>query len=387
MNQPAVSVVISTVNRRATLELALESLLQQRVPDGLEYEIIVVDNNSPDDTHEAVERLIRLGCHRLRYAFEPRPGVSYGRNAGIRLARAPIIAFTDDDNEAEPDWVAGIVRSFVGHPDAGAVGGPIAPIWLGPVPHWLDERHWSPLAILNYGDAPIYTSQENPRCLLTANFAVRRAIFERIGGFSPAFPRCQDHEWLIRFWRAGHKALYDPTLKVRARVTPERMTRRYHRQWHLHHGQFAATMRLQEIVGPTGRLLDAPVPSGAPFGMPGYVYRELALEVLKAVRHRLAGRRHAAFEHGNRVRYLAAYVRRRLWQSRRAAPAVEWPLAPAADARPSTDTTSAAAAPMSAGRLVTIHGLGGSAWDLVRDQGTGRSPRTRCSPAWTEGAH
>ena len=97
-----ISVVLSTYNRCDTLAKALGKLSQQEAP-GIQYEIIAVDNNSTDRTPEIVEGFATADA-RFRYLFEARQGLSYGRNAGIRAARADAIVFTDDDVEVATDW-------------------------------------------------------------------------------------------------------------------------------------------------------------------------------------------------------------------------------------------------------------------------------------------
>ena len=114
---PDVTVVISTYNRCGQLRDALESLFSQQ-SDGVQWEAVVVDNNSTDDTAAVVKSFISRGEARLRYVFEPRQGLSFGRNAGIGRAAAPIIAFTDDDVRPEPDWVRRIKHCFDEHPEA-----------------------------------------------------------------------------------------------------------------------------------------------------------------------------------------------------------------------------------------------------------------------------
>jgi GT2 family glycosyltransferase len=308
---PDVSVVIGTVNRCDSLGRTLESLAKQQLPDHVDFEVIVVDNNSTDETRAVVERVVKGGFTRVQYEFEARQGVSYSRNSGIRRSRSPIVAFTDDDNDVSPDWIATIVETFARRPDVDVIGGPILPRWPTAPPQWLDRRHWSPVAIVDYGAEAFRSTAANPVCLLTANLAVRRAAFDRIGGFSPDFPRGQDHEFLIRFWRAGGQALYLPGLVAYARVQPERLDRGYHRAWHARHGRIAARMRLQEIVGPAGALLGAPVAGLTLCGTPAFVYRELLEEAgcfLAALPRRQPS---VTFHHANRVRYLAGYVRQR----------------------------------------------------------------------------
>ena len=308
--RPDVSAVISTFNRCESLCRTLDSLLAQEVPDGLDYEIIVVDNNASDLTRSVVERYRALAPTRVRYVFERRQGVSYGRNCGIRASRAPIVAFTDDDIKVGPRWIETIKTALDAHPEAAAVGGKILPEWPSAVrPAWLTRQHWGPLSILDYGDQPFYTSSSDPRCLLTANLAVRREVFDRIGPFSPAFPRCQDHELQIRLWQASERVLYVPDLVVRTHIDDERLTKQYHRDWHARHGRYAALMRLQEIIDSSGKLIAPPDTIIRLYGTPGFVYREFIAEALTwfttLVRF---DRSHPAHRH--QLQYLANYIRR-----------------------------------------------------------------------------
>ena len=307
---PDVSVVISTCNRCVSLAATLEALRRQITP-GLHFEVIVVDNNSSDRTPEIVKQFQADERHLFRYIFERRQGVSYGRNAGIQASRAPIVAFTDDDNCADADWVARLKEALDRHPEAAAVGGRILPVWPATKPSWLDERHWSPLAILDYGERPFYTSVTDPRCLITANLAVRREVLRAIGGFAPDFPRSQDHELQIRLWRSGALVLYAPDLVVRAHIKPERLTRSYHRAWHAKHGYFMALLQLQEIIDRNGNLLDAPADGPRLYGSPGFVYRQLFREMKLWLVAILRRQPSDAFSHGNSVRYLVHYIRRR----------------------------------------------------------------------------
>jgi glycosyltransferase involved in cell wall biosynthesis len=364
---PDVSVVISTFNRCMSLAATLEALRRQITP-GLDFEVIVVDNNSNDHTREIVKRFQADEPHRFRYIFEQQQGVSYGRNAGIRASRASIVAFTDDDNCAEAGWVARLKAALDRHPEVAGVGGRILPVWAAARPLWLDERHWSPLAILDYGERPFYTSAADPRCLLTANLAVRRGVLSAIGGFAPDFPRCQDHELLVRLWRSGALVLYAPDLVVRARITPERLTRGYHRAWHAEHGQFMALLQLQEIIDPNGHLLKAPGDAPRLYGSPGFVYRQLFHEGKQWLAATL--RRHPSdtFSHSNRVRYLVSYIRRRAALDRLGTAQRVHQVLTFVRAHFEKHTRQFG---MPGRRLVTVHFLlailvGGSAYDILR---------------------
>ena len=154
--------------------------------------------------------MVERGHENLRYAFESRQGLSHARNAGIRIAHGQIIAFTDDDVRLTPAWAESIKRAFDEHPEVNCVAGKVLPRWNSVPPSWLTREHWTALALQDYGDEPLLISSESPLCFAGANLSFRREVFDRIGVFSPRFPRAQDTELLMRFWQAGHLGLYAP---------------------------------------------------------------------------------------------------------------------------------------------------------------------------------
>jgi glycosyltransferase involved in cell wall biosynthesis len=288
MTKPSVSVVVPTRNRAEAIGGALQALARQQ--GSTPYEVIVVDNNSTDRTPDIIKALRGSFSVPLHYVFEPRPGPSHARNAGIAAARAPLFAFADDDVEVEADWVDRIQALADQHPTIECFGGKILPVWHQAPPDWLDRRHWSPLALTDYGDTSFTVSAARPLCLISANLAVRRRAFERVGGFSPDFPRGQDHEWQLRFWQSGGVGMYHPSLVVWADVPLERLTRRYHRRWHLQHGRFSARMRLRERTDRDGGLREGTLPEFRQWaGVPRFMLRTLADECVTTLR--LATRR------------------------------------------------------------------------------------------------
>jgi glycosyltransferase involved in cell wall biosynthesis len=319
-----VSVVISTYNGEAVLPGALESVLNQDAGD-LTYEVIVVDNNSDDSTRAVVESFIARSAGRLRYVFEPRQGVSYGRNAGIAVASAPIIAFFDDDIRVARDWVRTLKQTLDAHPEVQFVAGKVLPEWQAPPPAWLTEVHWSPLAIVDYGPEPLYVSAERQLCVVSANLAVRRTLFDAVGLFAHELQRVkdsigsmEDHELLLRCWRAGIRGLYVPTLVTSTVVRVSRMTKDYHRRWHWGHGVFCAMMQYIEATDQNGDYVGERGSADAVklFGVPAYLYRQAANEGRKWML--MASRRQHALSlmHENNFRFLASYIRTRYSQER-----------------------------------------------------------------------
>lgn len=306
--RPQISVVISTYNREKSLAGTIESILAQE--NAPAYELIVVDNRSTDRTREFVQAYESRTNRLVRYVFERKQGVSYGRNAGIAGADAPLIAFTDDDVVVSGDWLRAIKNAFDERPECGCVGGKVLALWPEPPPVWLTERHWGPLALLDYGTAQTLDAQ-NRKCLITANMGVRTTVFEQIGVFRPDFQKTagsscslEDRELQERYWKAGGRCWFDPRIVVHAQIQPFRLRKEYHRRWHLSHGELHAILRDAEFERSAFRI----------FGVPGHVWRRFGAETFRAAICAVAFQREQAFEHELEARFFAGFIRRRCGQ-------------------------------------------------------------------------
>ena len=308
MSTADISVVIPTFNRSALLHLALQSLLDQE-PGGCTVEIIVVDNNSTDDTRDVVESLAGADGVRVVYLKEERQGNSFAKNTGIQRASAPIIAFTDDDVRVANDWIRTIVDTFAANPEISFIGGKVLPAWESEPPSWLTREGWAPLGAVDYGSEPFDISGPDPRSLLAGNLAVRRGAFDRAGMFAASLQRVkgsigslEDHELVTRFCRAGERGMYVPTLTAVTKVERERLSRNYHRRWHHGHGRFYALLRDPEWER-TNRLV---------LGAPAHVYRQVASSAVGWLGETLRRRPQRAFEHESQLRFLLGFLRQRI---------------------------------------------------------------------------
>jgi glucosyl-dolichyl phosphate glucuronosyltransferase len=316
-----VTVILSTFNRAGLLGPAIDALLSQSAaaPD---YELIVVDNNSTDETAQVVQsRMGQASARgRLRYLFERQQGLSSARNAGIAAARSEIVAFTDDDVRVADNWVRVLYNSFEAHPQVDCVGGRILPIWESPPPAWLTRRHWvGTLALQDYGDEPLFIDRERPVSLAGANFAFRRHVFDSLGGFPPEYARAEDSEFLLRFWRSGHRALYVPEMVIYALVQAERLRKEYHRRWHVHSGsptRLAEELSAAALAGGERRQI------ARILGVPRFALKELTTEALSWFVDLVRGRESDAFWHEGQIRELVAYMRdsRKLYRRTRTIP-------------------------------------------------------------------
>ena len=303
-----ISVVMSTYNRCHLLDKDISALLNQKT-DGLRYEVLIVDNNSTDNTAEKVASYARQDG-RIRYLFEGRQGVAYGRNTGIRAAQADLIAFCDDDVYVAANWVESMYQALNRYPDAEFVGGKVVPVWTKPPPAWL-MTHMGPLALQDYGEEPMRVSMENARCLVSACLGVRRRALERAGLFPLETQRVkdsigssEDYEWELEVWKYGGHGMYVPDLVCYCEVPASRLVKSYHRRWHLGHGKFNALARRRDFEGGRWRLLD----------VPAFMYRQILGAALGTVMHSIKGNAAAAFEQENYLFFYFGFIKER-WKA------------------------------------------------------------------------
>jgi glycosyltransferase involved in cell wall biosynthesis len=299
-----VSVVLPTYNRCKTLRSALEKLLLQIV-SGIDYEIIVVDNNSPDRTRETVASFVEKDS-RFRYVLETRQGVSHARNAGIQAARADLIVFCDDDVEVPPSWIQQNYKAALRFPQSAYIGARILPIWEAPPPAW---AQWSmaPFALSDLGDEPVVVCPENKQCLVTASLAVPRRTFQQAGMFDVETQKVkdapcstEDFEWEKKIWACGGYGVYVPDILCYTPIPQDRVRKSYHRRWHFCHGTLNAISRTSDFEGPRCFL-----------GVALFVYRLALQAAFNVVRY--AFRSDArAFSFETRIWFFLGFIRQRV---------------------------------------------------------------------------
>jgi hypothetical protein len=168
---------------------------------------------------------------------------------------------------------------------------------------------------VDHGDRPVRVDADNPLCLVGANLAVARNVFDVIGGFAPEVQRVQDSvgsseddEFLLRLFRAGYFGVYDPQIVIHAAVQRDRLECAYHRRWHTGHGHFQAVMRPEYLErSRAGRLFD----------VPAHMYRAAALDAVEWVKAALRRHEAQAFEREMRLRFFTGFFTTRWKQFRR----------------------------------------------------------------------
>jgi CelD/BcsL family acetyltransferase involved in cellulose biosynthesis/GT2 family glycosyltransferase len=230
------SVIVPTFNRARALGETLESLINQQVEPP--YEIIVVDNNSTDDTRAVVEAFAQKAPNKVRYVFETQQGSSAARNAGIAAARGDILAFVDDDVVAHPDWLSELSATYATHPDAWCVGGKVTLSLPKVLPPWFDPSSNVMVCYLSYQDfGEGVVRVDYPLALSTANFSVRREVLARIGVFDTTLGRfdvgllCgEDVDLCWRIQQAGGHVYFNSRAAVTHLIPETRVTKGFFRE-------------------------------------------------------------------------------------------------------------------------------------------------------------
>lgn len=228
-----ITVILCTYNRAECLGTALSSAAALVLPESVEWEILVVDNNSTDRTREVVQDFCSRYPSRFRYVFEPRQGLCRARNSGVREARGHIIAFMDDDVTVEPTWLQSLT-SRLHDSKWGGAGGRVLPARSFTVPDWLalegPTNMGGVLAIFDLGDK----AGELDRAPFGNNMAFRREMFQQYGCFRTDLDRCGssmlsggDIEFGRRVMAAGARLCYEPSAIVYHAVPDNRLKKEY----------------------------------------------------------------------------------------------------------------------------------------------------------------
>jgi glycosyltransferase involved in cell wall biosynthesis len=250
------TVLICTFNRARLLRETLAALNAMVPADDFSVEIIVVDNNSTDNTAQVVAEAARRSRVPVIGLRETRQGKSFALNRGLKAATGDVIALTDDDVWPHCEWLNRIVSAFR-HREITFVFGKVLPRWGGlPPPELLTPRAqeiWGPLAIVDYGDEPVEylaDSTTGQRLPIGANLALAREALVAIGGWRTDLGKVnntlisgEDHEIFMRLRRfSQYSGFYDPDIVVRHFVPTSRLTRAYFRRWFFWHGKTQALM-------------------------------------------------------------------------------------------------------------------------------------------------
>lgn len=234
------NVIIPTYNRAKLLTQTLQSVENAHIPDDLEIEITVVNNNSTDETETIIKDWSnRFKQIRLNYLFEKEQGRSLAVNTGIRQAKSDLIAMIDDDIQIEANWFVEVEKIFRERWDeVDFIGGKVLPIWEVEPPDWVKSIRDVGICWRDYGEEEWKYTKETP--ILTGGHAVLKAeIFDEIGLYAEELgvkkknlSSCEDDVMFDKLLDSGKRGIYSPKLVVHHYVPSHRLSKNYYRQWH-----------------------------------------------------------------------------------------------------------------------------------------------------------
>ncbi len=247
------SVVICTRNRANQLRHVLRSISQCTKPPDGEWELVVIDNGSTDDTRQVLDEAL----HQLplRVYTQPQPGLSHARNMGADRALGEWLLWTDDDVRVSAGWLDEYHRAILTHADAQVFGGPIEIRFEGTPPAWLTGGSHvvrSAYAGLDADDLPDELRADGP-VPYGANFAVRKALvesqpFDTELGRHPEHPmRAGEETPIIRRALRQGPGYWLRAACVEHHIDPLRQTRRYLRAYYYSYGRRQAGELAQRV--------------------------------------------------------------------------------------------------------------------------------------------
>jgi glucosyl-dolichyl phosphate glucuronosyltransferase len=278
-----ITVVVCTYNRCGMLKKALESIAACELPPHTDWEVLVVDNNSADETHQVVEDFRARFPGRFRYALEKRQGLSFARNAGIEQSLGEILAFTDDDVTVDPMWLANLAGALRDR-ECSAVGGRVRPLWGCAPPPWFPRKFSTGVLVeFDHGPAAAYIG-EPP---FGANMAFRKEMFQKYGDFRADLGRSgnntqcnEDTEFGRRLLLGGERIRYEPAAVVYHPVPEDRLTKKYFRSWW--YGRGVSDVK-RDGISPKENFLIA--------GVPAHLFRRLVACTMRSLLYVGAERR------------------------------------------------------------------------------------------------
>lgn len=227
-----ITIAIPTYNGAKRFPDVLERLREQVISTSINWEILVVDNNSTDDT-AAIIQAYQSELPQLRYCFEPKQGAAFARKLAFQEARGTLIGFLDDDNLPAQNWVAAAYDFAQEHPLAGAYGSQIHGLFEVE-PSESFQRLLPFLAITERGSIPLRYEPRQRVLPPSAGLVVRKQAWFDVpsqltltGRTSSNMLTGEDLEMLAYIQRAGWEIWYNPAMEVEHKIPAWRLQKEY----------------------------------------------------------------------------------------------------------------------------------------------------------------
>lgn len=293
-----VTIIICTRNRAAQLGNVLDSFVAMEKPSD-EWEMLVVDNGSSDNTQEVINSY--QSKLPIRSVIETTPGLSNARNTGVKNATGEYICWTDDDVKVDAKWLVGYVDAFKKYPDAVVFGGVIEPVAETEFPKWWVENAKllaNIIATKDLGESYIPLSIDGDMLPYGANFAVRRKeqseeLYDNKLGVSPLIKRLgEETDVIIKLMRKYKSGIWNPVSKVFHYIPAKRLTKEYIAIYYQSLGETSAYLSAEGkdnfIRQVTGKYKIG--------GKPTWIYKKYLTTLVKYNWYKFTNRPHKALE-------------------------------------------------------------------------------------------
>jgi glycosyltransferase involved in cell wall biosynthesis len=199
-----------------------------------DFEVIIVDNNSTDNTKEVYAQWRHTNTNgQFTFISEMQQGASFARNTGAAIAKGEWVCFMDDDAVATTDYVKNIIKHIQDQPFIVGFGGRIIPKYIPAEPKWMS--YYVSSLVGNFDYAPTACAFENGKYPLESNMIVKKSVYDQIGGFNVNLPGVvgtlriggEGKELFYKIIALGHTIYYDPSICVHHVVEVKKLTSEY----------------------------------------------------------------------------------------------------------------------------------------------------------------
>jgi glycosyltransferase involved in cell wall biosynthesis len=223
---------VCTYNRKEYLPDCLKHLANQSA-NRRDYEVLIIDNNSTDNTCDISNEFIRSNSDLdVHYFCEINQGLTNARNRGIKEATGEILSFIDDDAFVDQEYIKETLTYFKEHENVSAIGGKISPVYEGKSPKWMSKYLLTLVSALDMGNSP--KKFKGSKFPIGANMAFRAEVFEKYGLFNPALGRKgkeleggEEKDVFLRLKKHHEEIHYVPSVKVDHIIPEKRLTMEY----------------------------------------------------------------------------------------------------------------------------------------------------------------
>ena len=300
-----ISIVICSYNRAHNLPECFEHLLKLEGMDAVQWEIILVDNNSTDDTQSVSLRYDESSSLNIRYIFEGQQGLSFARNKGIETATGKYVVFIDDDIRVTPKWLRTIYDTFEAF-GCDAVGGRIHIESPQSLPVWISPDMYGFLGHQDFGDKA-HQMDGHTEFPFGGNMAVNRTVFSSIGTFNTQLGRRgegsksdelfkgEETDFFHRLADSGGVFRYHPDILVLHKILPYQLEKGFFLTLHKN----AGILKAQQDKGSHKRSF---------LGIPLFVFPQLLRATTHYMRKVFSDGKNSAFRKRMNIAYFIGMI-------------------------------------------------------------------------------